>query len=120
MHVPMTAFLENWDKLMGGDFLGEGPFAKKPEKGKGFLGLLAEAHDGDGIRVKRVGRESPAEAAGIREGDVLLKMNGHDLASRDDLKELLEEQAPEDKVTFEMLRDGKSETLTLRLGSRDS
>lgn len=120
MHVPMSVFLENWEAMAAGEFIGEGPFAKKPETGKGFLGLLAEEHDGEGIRVKRVGRESPAEVAGIEAGDVLLSMDGQELASRADLQELLKEKAPEDEVTFELLRDGKPETLTLRLGSRDS
>lgn len=120
MHVPMSAFLANWDEMMKNEFVGEGPFAKKPEKGKGFLGLLAEPHDGAGLRVKRVGRESPAETAGIREGDVLLKMDGKDLATRDDLQDLLKEKAPEDEVVFDMLRDGKDKTVKLKLGNRDN
>lgn len=120
MHVPTRVFLENWDAMQGGEFIGEGPFAQMPKKGKGFLGLLAEAHDGEGIRVKRVGRESPAEAAGIREGDILLEMNGQPLTSRDDLQALLEEMAPEDKATFELVRDGKRQTLSLKLGDRDA
>lgn len=120
MHVPVSEFLSDWDELMGSEFIGKGPFAKKPEKGKGFLGLLAEDHDGDGLKVKRVGRESPAEAAGIKAGDVLLKMDGNELAQVDDLKDMLKEKAPDDEVTFDMLRDGEPETLTLRLGSRDS
>ncbi|BCX49976.1 serine protease [Haloferula helveola] len=119
MHVPMREYLSNWDKMMGGEFMGEGPFAKKPEKGKGFLGLAAEKREEGGLRVKKVGRESPAEAAGIKEGDILLKMDGVDLVERDDIKELLKEKAPDDAVSFEMLREGKSETLTLRLGNRD-
>ncbi len=120
MHVPMSEYLANWDELTGGEFMGEGPFAKKPEKGKGFLGLLAEAHDGEGRKAQRVRPEPPAEAAGIKPGDLLLKMDGHELSEFDDLKDLLKEKAPEDEVTFEMLRDGEPETLTLRLGDRDS
>lgn len=119
MHVPMEEFLRSWDAMEKGEFLGEGPFAKKPEKGKGFLGLLAEAHDGEGLKVKKVGRESPAEEAGIEEGDILLSFDGEALDSRDELKELLKEKAPDDKVVFEMLKDGEQETLTLRLGNRD-
>ncbi|MCH7225268.1 S1C family serine protease [Haloferula sp. A504] len=120
MHVPISAFLESWDDMMGKEFIGEGPFAKKPRKGKGFLGLLAEEHEGDGVLVKKVGRESPAEVAGIRKGDVLLKMNGTDLSSFDDIKELLKELAPDDEVAFDILRDGKPETITFNLGDRDS
>ena len=120
MHVPMSAFLDNWDQMMGKEFIGEGPFAQKPKTGKGFLGLLAEEHDGDGVAVKKVGRESPAEVAGIKKGDVLLKMNETGLSSPDDLKELMKELAPGDEVTFEILRDGKPETITFKLGDRDS
>ncbi|MEP4079329.1 S1C family serine protease [Haloferula sp.] len=119
MHVPMNEFLENWDAMSKSEFLGEGPFAKKPEKGKGFLGLLAEKHDKAGLKVKKVGRESPAEEAGIKIGDVLLKMDGVELERRDDFKDLMKEKAPDDRVVFEMLRNGKVETLTLRLGNRD-
>jgi serine protease Do len=101
------------------EFLGEGPFAEKPKKGKAFLGLLAEAHDGDGLKVKKVGRESPAEEAGIEVGDVLLKMDGEVLEDREVFKNLMMEKAPDDRVAFEMLKKGKIKTLTLRLGDRD-
>lgn len=119
MHVPISVFLENWDDMSKSEFIGEGPFAKKPEKGKGFLGLLAEPHDEAGLKVKKVGRESPAEKAGIKAGDVILKMDGVELETRDDFKDLMKEKAPDDRVVFEVIRKGKNETLTLRLGNRD-
>ncbi|MGB6219720.1 S1C family serine protease [Haloferula sp.] len=119
MHVPMSEFLGNWDAMSEGEFIGKGPFATKPEKGKAFLGLLADSHSEDGLKVKKVGRESPAEEAGIKVGDVLLKMDDHVLESREEFKELMKEKAPDDRVVFEMLRNGKIETLTLRLGNRD-
>lgn len=121
MHVPIGEFLRNWEKLEKGEFVGDGEFAKRPIKGNGFLGLLAEAQEGKaGLKVKKVGRESPAEEAGIKVDDVLLKMDGTELKTRDDLKKLLKEKAPDDPVSFEMLRDGKPETLNLRLGDRES
>ncbi|MGE9269532.1 MAG: S1C family serine protease [Verrucomicrobiales bacterium] len=119
MHVPIKEFLRHWEALERGNFIGDGPFAEKPQIGKGFLGLLAEAHEGEGIVVKRVGRESPAEKAGIREGDVLLTLNTEVLSRREDLKELLASMAPGAKVAFEMLRDGKPESVSLKLGNRD-
>ena len=119
MHVPMSEYLEHWDALSQSEFIGKGPFAKKPEKGKAFLGLLAESYEQAGLKVKKVGRESPAEEAGIKAGDILLKMDGVELKSRDDFKNLMKEKAPDDRVAFEMLRNGKTKTLTLRLGNRD-
>ena len=118
MHVPMSVFLENWDGLNKAEFIGEGPFAKKPEKGKGFLGLASEARPEGGLRVTKVGKKSPAETGGVKEGDVLLKLNGTKLESRDQLKELLKEMAAGDELKLELERDGKPQTLTFNLGER--
>jgi serine protease Do len=118
MHVPMSAFIEDWDAMLKGEFVGEGPFAKQPVKGSGFLGLASDARPEGGIVVTKVGRETPAENAGIKEGDVILKLNGTEVASREDLQNLLKELAADDEITLEMIRDGKNETLTLNLGAR--
>jgi len=118
MHVPTKEFVKHWDEMLAGNFVGEGPFAKAPEKGKGFLGLAVEVRTEGGLKVSKVGRESPAEKAGIVEGDVLLKLNNKPLATHDDLQNMLKELAPGDKLALEMIRKGKPETLVLRLGER--
>ncbi|WP_367872161.1 S1C family serine protease [Luteolibacter sp. Populi] len=118
MHVPVREFLKNWDGLTKAEFIGEGPFAKKPEKGKGFLGLGTKDRPGGGLDIEKVGRESPAEKAGMKAGDILLKMDGTELKSKEQLQDLLKEKAPDDRVALELLRNGKPETLTLRLGER--
>ena len=67
MHVPMSEFIKNWDGLLKAEFVGEGPFAQKPVKGNGFLGLATEARPDGGLRVTKVGNKSPAQR-GRREG----------------------------------------------------
>ncbi len=118
MHVPMREFIKNWDGMSKAEFMGEGPFAKKPEKGKGFLGLGTKDRPAGGLDVEKVGRESPAEKAGMKPGDILLKMDGVELKSKSQFQDLLKEKAPDDRVALELLRNGKPETLTLRLGER--
>ena len=118
LHVPTAVFVKNWDGLLKGEFIGEGPFVEKPEKGKGFLGLASEAHPDGGIRVTKVGKDSPAATAGIREGDILLKLNGEPLNSREDLQNLLKEMAAGDKLAFDALRDGVPHPFNLKLGKR--
>jgi serine protease Do len=118
MHVPAREFLKNWDGMLKSEFIGEGPFAKKPEKGKGFLGIGTVPRQEGGLSVDKVGRESPAETAGLKKGDVLLKMDGIELTTKEQFQNLLKEKAPDDRVALELLRDGKTETLTLRLGER--
>ncbi len=118
MHVPMSEFIKNWDGLEKAEFLGEGPFAKKPEKGSGFLGLATEPRKEGGLRVTKVGSKSPSETAGIKEGDVILKLNETALEKRQQLQDLLKEMAAGDEVKLDILHDGKPQTLTLNLGER--
>ena len=118
MHVPVREFIKNWDRMLKEEFVGDGPFAKRPEKGKGFLGLGTRDRAAGGLDVEKVGRESPAEKAGMKAGDILLKMDGVELKSKEQFQELLKEKAPDDRVALELLRNGKPETLTLRLGER--
>lgn len=117
MHVPVRLFLENWDRMLESEFIGEGPFATKPEKGKGFVGIAAEAADG-GIVVTRLGTDSPADKAGIREGDLLVSLNGEKLETREGLQAMLAELAEGDMLFFEIRRDGKDEKIEMRLGAR--
>jgi len=119
MHVPLRVFDAHWDGLESGEFIGEGPFASKPKVGRAYLGIRVAAREEGGVIVEKVGRESPAEAAGFEEGDIIFKVDDQPLASRDDLKDFIKEKAPEEQVAFELLRKGARETLTLRLGDRD-
>lgn len=119
MHVPAGVFVRQWDRLLASEFIGDGPFAERPRKGSAYLGLLTKGREEGGLEVVRVGRESPAEAAGIHGGDVILAMDDVELESRDQLKELLAERSPGERVAFKMLREGKTEVLTLRLGDRE-
>ena len=117
MHVPVSVFLEGWDQMLKSEFIGEGPFAKKPEKGKGFLGVATTNVEG-GLEITKVGKKSPAEDADLKEGDVLKSLNGEALDTRDKLKAILAELAPGDELELEITRDGKDETINMRLGTR--
>ena len=117
MHVPMSEYVTNWDAMMKSEFIGEGPFAQKPVKGNGFLGLATEAAEG-GLRVTKVGAKSPAEQAGVKEGDIILRFNGKAFAKREEMQEHLKEMSAGDEVKLEIRRDGKEQTITLDLGER--
>lgn len=118
MHVPMSEFIKNWDGMLKSEFIGEGPFAKKPAKGSGFLGLATEAGPEGGLRVTKVGKNSPSETAGIKEGDILLKLNDTVIENREQMQNLLKERAAGDEVKLDMLRSGKPQIFTLNLGER--
>lgn len=118
MHVPMTEFIANWDAMLAGDFIGEGPYAQKPVKGTGFLGLATEAVAEGGLRVTKVGNGSPAEEAGIKEGDLLLTLNEVPLESRVQMQDMLKEMSAGDELTLETKRVDEAKSFTLELGER--
>jgi len=118
MHVPIAAFIDHWDGMLAAEFIGEGPYAEKPVKGNGFLGLATEARPKGGLSVTKVGHRSPAEVAGIREGDVLLKLNHVALETREQMQDLLKEMSAGDEIIFEIQRGGKPKTFTFNLGER--
>jgi serine protease Do len=118
MHVPLHVFFENWERMLKSEFIGEGPFAKKPVLGNGFLGFSSEAHEGGGLRVTRVGEGSPSEKAGLKTGDIILKFNGAEVSGRDQLREKLKEMAVGDEVVLVIRRADKEQTLTFKLSER--
>jgi S1-C subfamily serine protease len=61
---------------------------------------------------------SPADEAGIREGDIIVRINDQAIDGDHPLDATLSEYAPGDTVTIELLRDGGSQTVELTLGTR--
>jgi len=118
MHVPMSQFITNWEGMLKKEFIGEGPFAERPKKGSGFLGLATEPRKEGGLRVTKVGEKSPAQEAGIEAGDVILKLNATKLENREQMQALLKEMAKGDEITLETTRRGKAKIHTFNLGAR--
>lgn len=119
MHVPMREYLKHWDGLMNSEFIGSGPFAPPPTEKMGFLGIQAEAHDGEGLKITVVVEGSPAEEAGLKKGDILLKFDETEINDFDQLRELVSKKKPGDEVSVGLMRDDERQTITFNLGQRD-
>lgn len=63
---------------------------------------------------------SPADKAGIKQGDVITKINDETVGTQGSLSSILGEYRPGDKITITYLRDGKESTVTLNLGTYNS
>lgn len=118
MHVPMREFMRHWDKMLQGEFLGTGPFAQKAKKGTAFLGVGSEDTPDGKLKVTEIGRESPAESAGIKVGDFILELDGKKIKNKEAMQKLLKDKAADDKLVLLLLRDGKEMEITLRLSKR--
>ena len=62
--------------------------------------------------------DSPAEKAGLREGDIITAVDGQKIETTRPLDDILTQFAPGKTVTLDVLRDGKATTLTVTLGTR--
>lgn len=68
-----------------------------------------------GVFVSDVKETGAAKEAGIKKGDVIVKLNETIISSTSDLQEHLSKYRPKDKVTVELLRDNKSLTVDVIL-----
>jgi serine protease Do len=71
-----------------------------------------------GVAVERVMEDSPAAAAGIKEGDVILRFDGEEITSNRKLSRLVSEVAPDHQVKVTIARNGSEQNLNATLGKR--
>ncbi|REJ89832.1 MAG: membrane protein insertase YidC [Planctomycetota bacterium] len=83
----------------------------------GYLGYLAlaDVEEGDGCRVNAVGHGTPAAAAGLQVGDVILTLDEQDVVDVDDFHTRLRKRRPKQRVTLGVVRDGGPQELTVDL-----
>ena len=95
-------------------------------KNRGWLGIEMDDEQGPGaIKVTRVISGSPAEAAGFKQGDVLVSVNGARFSDNTDEKQVTYEKTkdvwvPGGKVQYVVMRDGHETTLNATLAALPS
>jgi serine protease Do len=93
--------------------------------GVGIQSLTPELKDyyklGDtsGVLVSQVFEGDPADKAGIKVGDIILKVNGKDISSSRQLSRMIAGLAVGEKARLEFLRDGKKMTRSVKLAKRE-
>jgi serine protease Do len=73
-----------------------------------------------GVVVVQVEKGSPAERAGIRQGDVILSFNGKTVEDPPELPRAVAATKPGEKATVELWRNGKRERLNVTVGESPS
>lgn len=98
-------------------------------EGGGFLGVYTEEitkdnlsqydlRDARGVGVTEVAKDSPAEKAGLRKGDVITRFDGEAVSSVRKLNRLVSEVAPDHKVSLGISRGGSDQEVAVTIGRR--
>lgn len=94
---------------------------------RGYLGVtiqaltpeLAESFDigiGEGILVAQVGADSPAQAAGLRQGDVIVSFQGQAVKQTGTFRNQVSLTRPGSKVAIGIIRDGRAIKVNATIG----
>jgi len=89
------------------------------EKGKvsrGWLGVSISDTEEGRVRIVEIEKESPAELAGLEEGDTILEVEGKKISSAKELALETRRRKPGQNVTLEIERDGKKMKVEVKLG----
>jgi serine protease Do len=83
-----------------------------PENAKFF-----NLQDASGAIVAQVTPDSPASNGGLKQGDVIVKLNGASILNGSALQVAVSEMQPGAKIALGVLRNGSQQTLDLTVGS---
>ena len=104
------------------------------QKGKvvrGWLGVVIQNVDRDlaeqfglkearGILVSEVQENSPASAAGLRQGDIIMKLNDEQLTDVSDLRNRVAWLAPGSTAVLNIVRDGRERKIQVTIAEQPS
>jgi S1-C subfamily serine protease len=95
-----------------------GDVGRKPPEQRAVLGVrVSEPRSGDGERIDEFSPDSPAEKAGLKIGDVLLKVDGAAITGSTKLADVLADKKPADTVKIAVLRGAEMAAAGLACGA---
>lgn len=80
-----------------------------------LLGVETD-EDAKGAKIEEVQKETAAEKAGLRKGDIITKVDNKKIANPGELAEAISAKKPNDEVEITYLRDGKEQKTKAKLG----
>jgi len=94
---------------------------------RGYLGVMIQPvteslakefklKEAGGALVGEVTPKSPAAEAGLKDGDVIIEFNGKKVTDSRHLRLMVAQTAPGTKAGLKLIREGKEQTLTVKVG----
>ncbi len=108
IHVPVDTYRASWDRLAKGEVWGgrkRGP----------YIGVRLDEDDAE-CRIAEVDKGSPAEKAGLKADDVVIRFGKEPVEDLDDLLTLVQKHKPGDEVSIRVRRGKKTLELKIVIG----
>jgi serine protease Do len=83
-----------------------------PELAKSF-----DLKETKGVLIADVEKDSPAQKAGLKRGDVVVAIDGKEVKDAHTLSRLVAGTAPDTEVAMDIVRDGKEKALKVKIGT---
>lgn len=84
------------------------------DSNRAMLGVTTEEND-KGAQIESITKESAAEKAGLKKGDIITMIGSTKIESSDDVTEAVRSHKPGEKVAVTFLREGKEQKVTAEL-----
>jgi serine protease Do len=110
-HVPIRTYRDTWDRLVKGENWDD---SRPPWVGAWGLDRP------DGFRVELVHKRGPAEKAGLKVGDIILKIDGRAIENFESFKKFESGAKLGDEVTLDLKRDDKEMSVKVKVEGRPS
>ncbi|CAG0906205.1 unnamed protein product [Cyprideis torosa] len=96
---------------------------------RGWLGVVIQDVNEDlaqsfglekarGILISEVQKDSPADKAGIEQGDIIVSLNGVELKNSSDLRNRVAMVVPGTKTDVGIIRNGKEQSIKVKIGEQ--
>ncbi len=114
--IPSDMIINIKDQLIENGFVKRGQLGIEIQDLRPGLVKAFSLRDGHGAMISSVVPHSPADIAGIKAGDVIIKVNGSMVTSSSNLKSLIGNLRMGSKVDLEYMRDGKMNESSALIG----
>ncbi|MES2996930.1 MAG: S1C family serine protease [Verrucomicrobiota bacterium] len=117
-HAGIEGYKEDWDRMLEGESWGTLQMNPLANPDMPVLGIGMGLHRGKGVLVDGVAASSPAATAGVRRGDVIVKIDSDLVNDGEDLLQLVAKRKPGDTVKLGIIRDDRAMEFSVTLTSR--
>ena len=118
VHVPIDTYHVTWARLAAGEVWGNPfPFLDNLLPAEAYIGMRVTA-DKLSLKIESVTPGGPAEKAGLKANDLVLKIDNQALATSDDLGGFLKTRRPGTRISVFVQRGSEMLTIALVIGKR--